>query len=112
MKALPDLAREGLVARNDFTHLLLDARKIFRCKRFILGEIVIKTILDDRPDGHLGAWKKLLNCLGHHMGRIMTDQFERTRIIARQNFHSAIGHRFRQITQLIVNDNGDGFLRQ
>src|SRR5437899_4220143 len=48
---VPDLARDLLVAADDFAHPLLDLVEIFRSERLAAGEIVIKPGFRRRAEG-------------------------------------------------------------
>jgi hypothetical protein len=80
--AIPDFLGEGLVARDDLAHLLLDRGKIFWCERLVAEEVVIEAVLDDRADRHLGARPQRLHGFRQHMRAVMPDQFQRARILA------------------------------
>src|SRR5262249_29271582 len=84
--ARPDLFAEGFVAGDDFAHLLLDGGEIFRSERLVAEEVVIKAVLDHRADGDLGAWPQRLHRLGEHMRGIVTDQLQRARVVAGEEF--------------------------
>jgi hypothetical protein len=84
--AIPHFLGEGLVARDDLAHALFDRREIFRRERLVAEEVVIETVLDHGPDRHLGARPQRLHGLGQHMRSIMPDQFQRTRILAVDQF--------------------------
>src|SRR5690606_28777440 len=59
--AAPDLLLERLVALDDLAHPRFDLRQIVRMERLVAEEVVIKAVLDHRPDGHLGAREQLLH---------------------------------------------------
>ncbi len=73
---VPDLALDGQIALDDLLHALLDTRQIVRGEGLVAGEIVIKAVLDGRPDGDLGARVELLYRLGHDVRRIVTQQLQ------------------------------------
>ena len=80
--ARPDLLRERLVAGDNLGHFFFDRGKILRRERLRAIEIVIKAVLDHRPDRDLGAGKEGLDRLGEDMRGIVTDEFERSRVVA------------------------------
>jgi hypothetical protein len=41
-----------------------------------IGKVVIKAILDHRPDRHLGVWEQLLDRLRQQMGGGVADDLE------------------------------------
>ena len=115
-KALRLLARdhsfhERLVARDDLAHALLDCREVLGGERLGAVEVVIEAVLDHRSDGDLGIGPERLHRVGEHMGRVVTDQFERARIVARNELEArvlvdAIG----EVDKLAVADHCDGAL--
>ena len=84
--AVPDVFRKGFVARNDLAHLLLDRGKIFRRERLVAEEVVVKTVLDHRADGDLGARPQRLHRFGQHVRRVMPDQLQRAGVVAGDEF--------------------------
>ena len=54
----------GLLAGN-LMHPFLNCGEIFRRECAFIGEVVEETIFDDRANGDLGGWKKLLYRLCH-----------------------------------------------
>ena len=84
--ARPDFLREGFVAGDDLGHFLFDRGEILRRERLRAIEIVIKAVLDHRPDRDLRAGKERLHRLGEHMRGIMADEFERSWIVAGDEF--------------------------
>jgi hypothetical protein len=109
--ARPDLLGERLVAGNDFPHFLFDHRQIFRREGLVLGKIVIKAVLDDRANGDLRAGEKLLYRFCKHMRTIVTDEFQRTRVFACQDFNRArSAERIGQIAHGAVDGISDCFL--
>ncbi len=77
----PHLLGEGGVAPDDLAHLLFDRRQVVGGERLVAEEIVIEAVLDHRPDGDLRAGIELLHGLGHHMGGIVADEFQRAGIV-------------------------------
>ena len=82
--ARPDLLGEGFVARDDLAHLLLDHRQVFRRERRVAVEVVEEAVVDHRADGDLRAGPQRLHRLRHHMRGVVADQFQRARVLARQ----------------------------
>ena len=56
----PDLACDHFVALYDLEHALRDDLEVFFGKRFLAREVVIKAVLDGRPDRYLGIWPEFL----------------------------------------------------
>ena len=108
--ARPDFAGERLVALNDLLHPLLDLRQIVGREGLVLGKIVIEAVLDHRPDGDLRAGPELLHGLGHHMGGVVADQFERAGVLAGDDLDPAGLDRFGEIAQRAIERDGDGLL--
>ncbi len=68
------------------------AGKIRRREGLVAVEVVVETVLDDRPDRHLRAGEQLLHRFGEDMGAVMADQFQRPRIVAHHDFKCGIRH--------------------
>src|SRR5262245_13022716 len=106
--ARPDLFAEGFVAGDDFAHLLLDDAEIFRGERLVAEEVVIKAVLDHRADGDLGAGPQRLHRLGEHMRGIVTDQLQRARVVAGEEFDFRVPlDRIAQVRKGAVERHGD-----
>ena len=73
---------KGLSARDDLGHLLFDRGEILRREGLVAIEIVIKAVLDHRPDRDLGAGKKRLHRFGEDMRGVVANEFERAWIVA------------------------------
>src|SRR5580693_3619723 len=74
--AVPDLARDLLVAAHDLAHARLNPFEILGRERFGAGEIVIKSGFGRRPEGDLGIGIQFLDRLRHNMGRIVAQDLE------------------------------------
>ena len=106
--ARPHFLGERFVARDDLAHLLLDRGEILRRERLVAEEIVIKTVLDHRPDGDLGAGPQRLHRFGEHMRGVVADQLERPRIVAGEELDlGVVLDRIGQIGKLAVERHGD-----
>jgi hypothetical protein len=98
--AVPDFLGERRVARDDLAHLALDHRQVLQRERLVGAvEVVEEPVLDHRPDGHLGAGKQLLHRLGHDVGAVVPDEFQRVRRLAGQDLESGI--RFNGIGEVL-----------
>ncbi len=84
--ARPHFLGEGFVLGDDFPHFFFDGGKILRRERLVAEEIVIKSVLDHRPNGHLRAGPQRLYRFRQYMRAIVTDQFERARVVAGDEF--------------------------
>jgi len=82
---VPDLALQWQVALDDLVHALFDLLEILRCEGLVAGKIVVKTVLDGRADGDLGAGIEFLHGLRHDMRGIVAHQFERFLVLAGDN---------------------------
>ena len=67
------LALEFLVAGKNLPHLLFDYRQILLGDGAGQLKIIVKAVLDGRPDGHLGAGKQLQYRLRHNVGGTVAD---------------------------------------
>ena len=109
--ARPNLLGERLVALNDFAHLLFDHRQIIWRERFVTREVVIEAILDDWADRYLRSREKLLHGFSQNVSRVVTDQFQRARIFAGQNFDgTGSTQRIGKITHGAIHGISHGFL--
>ena len=78
------------VAARDLGHALLDGREVIARKRRLVGEIVIKAVLDHRPDGHLRAREELLNRIGEQVGGGVPDDLETVGVLVRDDAHRGV----------------------
>ncbi len=67
--ALPDFAHDRLIFLRELGHFLFDRRQIFRRKRTLVGEVVIKAVLDHGADRDLRFRKQLLDRIREQMCR-------------------------------------------
>ena len=81
--ALPDLAGDRLVALDDVAHPRLDLLEVLGGERRVAGEVVIEAGLGRRAEGDLGLRIQFLDRLGHHMGGVVAQDFERPRAESR-----------------------------
>ena len=110
---VPNLTSDLLVASHDVAHLRLDPAEIFRCKRLGAGEIVIKAVIGRRSEGDLSVGVELLDRLGHHMSRIVAQDFEPILRVARNDFDRGITvDQIREIARPAIDPNGDCRLRE
>ncbi len=72
--ALPDLARDRLVAVDDLVHAPLDSLQVVQGERLGAGEVVEEAGLGRRAECDLGVRKELLDRFGHDMGAVVTKQ--------------------------------------
>jgi hypothetical protein len=89
--AVDHLAGEGRVAGDDLAHLGLDLGEIVGREGLRAREVVIEAVLDHRADRHLRAGIELLHGFGHDVGRVVTDEFERFGVVARQDADARVG---------------------
>src|SRR5690606_29319930 len=69
--AQPFFAGNRFVLAGEFSHLFLDGFQILRRKGTLIREVVIKAVVDDRPDGYLGLGKQRLDGVGQQVrGRV------------------------------------------
>ena len=89
--ARPFLAHDGFVGGDDLAHFFFDRGEILGRKRLLAIKIVIKTVLDHRADGDLRARIERLHGVGEHMGGVVADQFQRTRIVPVEKLDFRVG---------------------
>jgi hypothetical protein len=104
---VPFLAHETGVAGDDVAHARLDGREIVRRKRLIPRKIVVKAVVDGRPDGDLRAWIERLHSLGQHMRDVVPDHRQCLRITPCDEHHGCVSlDDTRQIPRLPVHFHG------
>ena len=60
---------------DDFFHFGFDLDQIFWCKRVCAVKIIIKAVVDRRPNGQFDVWIQPLDRLCHHMSGCMPKGF-------------------------------------
>ena len=109
--ARPYLLGEGFVARDDLAHLLLDRVEVLRRERLVAEEVVIEAVLDHRADGDLRARPQALHGLGEHMGSVVPDQLQRSRVVAADEFDlGVVLDRVAEVGEHAIERHGDGAL--
>ena len=88
--AVQHFALDGQVALDDLAHARLDLFEVNRCKSLAACKVVIKAVLDGRPDGDLGPRKKLLHRLGHDVGGVVAQKLQRLVAFARHDGYLGI----------------------
>ncbi|MCY1171943.1 hypothetical protein D9M73_120680 [compost metagenome] len=83
-------ARHHLVLCGQLRHALFNRDQVFRRKRTLIGEVVIKAVLNHRPDGDLRIREKLLDRISQQMGRGMADQVQAIGILGRDDGKVAV----------------------
>ena len=107
--AIPDLAHDFLVARDDLVHALLDALEVFRRERLAAREVVVEAVLDRRADRDLRLRIELLDRLRHDVRRVVAQQLEPVRRRARHDLDARVVlDRQREVLQRAVDAHGDG----
>ena len=107
--ACPDFLGERFVAGDDLGHFFFDRGEILRRKRLRPIEIVIKAVLDHRPNRDLSAGKERLHRLGEDMRGIMADEFECSWIVAGHELDSGIARQgIGEVVQGAIERHRDG----
>ncbi len=70
----------GQVLGGDVRHALFDRRQIIARKRPLIGEIIVKAVLDDGADGHLGIRIEVLHRVCQQVRRGVADDLDPFRI--------------------------------
>ena len=83
--AVPFLARDRLVAVDDLAHAGLHQLQIIRGEGLLAREVVVKSVLDGRPDGDLRLRVEFLHRFGENVGRVVAQQLQRLVGIARHD---------------------------
>jgi hypothetical protein len=76
------LALHWQVLLHDLGHLHFDGGEVFRRERALVGEVVVKAVLDHRADGDLRAGIERLHCLCHEVRSGMAQDVEPLRALA------------------------------
>ena len=79
------------IAPGNFTHALFNRGKIFGRKRPLIGEIVVKAVIDHRPYRHLGIGKQLLHRVRQQVRRRMAQHFQSGCILVGNDRKRCIG---------------------
>jgi hypothetical protein len=75
-RAVPNLARDRLVAVDDLVHALLDLLQILGREGLFAREVVVKAVLDRRAERHLETGVELLRRLGQNMRAVVAQQLQ------------------------------------
>ena len=87
----------------DLSHLLLELLQIFRCKRVLAVEIVVKTVLDRWSNSELGLRVKFKYRSGKKVRRRVPVHFEGSRIFGGQNADRRVPfQRARQVPKVSI----------
>src|SRR5690606_14405281 len=79
--AFPDFAGNGNVLFCQFGHAFLDGGQVFRGKWAYVGEVVVKTVVDDRADGDLRLREQLLDGVSEQVRGGVADDFQSVGIL-------------------------------
>ena len=108
-----DLARDLLILLGQFRHFLFDCDQVFRRERALVGEVIIKAVVDHGTDGHLRVREQFLDGIGQQVGRRMADHFQAIGILVRDNRQfRVLLDQIGSIDQLAVNLARQGSLGQ
>ena len=111
--AVPDLARDLLVAAHDLAHARFDPLEILGGERRGAGEIVIEPGFGRRPKGDLGIGIQFLDRLGHDVGRIVAQNLKPFRHLPSDDRDGGVVvDHGREIARPPVDLNGDRRFRQ
>ena len=94
---------------DQLLHALLDSGHVIRSERTLIGDIVIKTFVNHRPDDHFGRREQLLHCMADQVGARVTNDFQPLFILGRDDLQGGV--MFDQVTginQLAVDLAGHG----
>ena len=107
------LARDLLVLLGQLGHFLLDRHQIFRRERTLVGEVIVKTVVDHGTDGHLRFREQFLDGIRQQVGRRVADHFQAIGILVRHNRQFGILlDQIGSIDQLAIDLAGQGSLGQ
>ena len=113
--AVPDLAGDGLVARDDRAHPRLHRLEVGRREGFVAREVVVEAVLDGGADGDLDVRIELLRGFGEGVCRIVPEEFQNleARVLAGHDLNGAVvGNGAREIAERAVEADGKRGLRE
>ena len=104
-----DRANDWLVLGGQLGHAFLDRSQIVRGKGPAVGEVVIKTMLDDRADGDLRLGEQFFHRVGQQVGRGVTNHVQAVGILGGDDGQARIaGDGVRGIHQLAFHASAQG----
>ena len=89
--SIPNLTTDGLIAVDDFLHACFDYLQVFFGECFLAREVVVKAILDGRPNRYLRLRPQLLNGLGQNVCGVVTQQLDAVVRVTGDDFHGHVG---------------------
>ncbi len=96
-------ALEGLLLGDDLAHPLFDGLEVFRRERATDVEVVVEAVLDGGADAELGHREQVLDRLGHHVGRRVTQDVQRFGALVGDDLDRiAVGDRLVHVGELPV----------
>ena len=109
------VADEGLVLLDDRPHLRIDPVQVVVAEVGPVGqlEVVVEAVLDDRPDGVLGARPEPADGLGHDVGGRVPEDFPAGVAVPGHDGHlRPVGQRSPEVHLPAVHGGNDGRLGQ
>ena len=108
-----DRAGHGVIAFRDLLHALLDFRQVFLGEAALEGEIVVKAVFNDRPDGHLRLGEQFLHRLRQQVRRGVADHLDPLRaLVGDDRDRGVLLDQERGIDQLVVDAPGERGARE
>ena len=105
--AIPNLALDRLVPRNDLVHPLLDLLEVLRREGLTPSEVVVEAVFDRGADRHLRLGVELLDGFGHHVRSVVAQQLEAVGRRARDDLDARVAvDRPREVAELAVDADG------
>ncbi|MNT23253.1 hypothetical protein D3C72_1586660 [compost metagenome] len=102
-----------LILLGQFRHFLFDRRQIFGRERTLVGEVIVKAVVDHGADGHLCIGEQFLDGIRQQVGRRVADHFQTIGILVRHDRQFRILlDQIGSIDQLAVDLAGQGSLGQ
>ncbi len=107
---LPQFGCDRFALVDDLAHFLFDHAEVFRGKRLLPVKIIVKPVIDHRPDSDFDIRPDLLHGARHDMGGVMADELKRLCVV----FHRVNGEiavssdRLAEVAVLAVDRAGYG----
>ena len=76
-----DRARHGKIAFGEFLHALLDLRQVVLGETALESEVIVKTVFNDRADGHLCFGEQFLDGLRQQVRRRVANHLDALRAL-------------------------------
>ena len=109
--SIHEFPRDGLISGRELPHLVLNGSEVLEGQRSLIGEIIVKPVLNDWPDGDLKVGKEALGSVGQQVGCGVTNDVKTVGVLVSHDCELGIlGDDVRCVDQLPVEAPGQGSL--